>query len=264
MGNGRVLLCSSGGGLPGLETHTGVIQAIEQIGLRITDYMGASAGAMINTLHASDYSGNIIETILRTQKPDNLFSRRWFWPFLSYIYNRKGTKTLLKNLLNSRVIGNSLCALTSEDKKQLYYAPGCVDVCLGSSAIPVIFNKQYINMPTYIPKGYYVDGGVCNNIPTPKMKDKDKYDLIIISIACDDIEDSKKPKTKIENAIESFNATMVREYQQVLCDWNDFSNVVIIKPSNYPCSLLEFSRDYSLIKHSRNEALRIIKSKLDI
>lgn len=260
----RILLCSSGGGLPGLETHTGVIQAVESLGLCITDYLGASAGSIINTLNASGYSGNIIESILRTQTSDSLFKRRWFWPFLSYIYNREGTSKLLRNLLNDKIITNSLCAVTSEDKTKTYYAPGCVTSCLASSAIPVIFSKQYLNLPKYLPKGYYVDGGVLSNIPTPKMIDKDKYDLIIISITCDSIQDNKRPSTKIENALESFNATLGREYQQVLNDWDDFNNVVIIKPIDYPSSVLDFSKDYTLIKHSKNCALQILKTKFNL
>lgn len=256
----NIALCMSGGGLRGLECHTGILQALDELKIIPNTYWGGSAGAIICTLHALGYRGDRIEEILRSLSVDDLMVKKWFWPFRNSIYDRTGTKNILKNLIGEKVATNVNCGVTSYASKNLYFVPGCVDGAMASSAIPEVFEKYYLNMMEYAPLGYYVDSGCIDNIPTPRGVDRECFDLIIIGVTNDDDNPSKHYKTKIGRAVEWLDSSMNREYFQVKNDWDGFPNVAIIKPSPYDSSLLNFSEDYSLISHCKEQAKSFLKT----
>lgn len=259
----NIALCMSGGGIRGLECHTGVLQALEQFKIKPTSYWGASAGSIVTTLNALGYTGGRIEEIIRRLTIDSLIEKKWFGIFRNSIYDRSGTKKLLVDLMGDRVATNVKCGVTSYANKKIYFIPGCVDSVMASSAIPEVFEKYYLSMIDYAPGGYYVDSGCVDNIPTPRGVDRECFDLIIIVVTNDDTNPSKHYKTKIGRILEWIDSTMNREYFQVVNDWDGFSNVVIIKPDPYESSMMDFSEDNSLIRHCRDEALKILDGSLN-
>ena len=59
---GRTALVLSGGGAKGI-AHTGVIRALDSMGIRPDLVVGTSMGAIIGALYASGYSGSQIDSI---------------------------------------------------------------------------------------------------------------------------------------------------------------------------------------------------------
>ncbi|HNW55124.1 MAG TPA: patatin-like phospholipase family protein, partial [Bacteroidales bacterium] len=66
-------LTLSGGGAKGL-AHIGILQAIDQAGLKIDAITGTSMGSIVGALYAAGYSGDTIETLARKLDWDLMFS----------------------------------------------------------------------------------------------------------------------------------------------------------------------------------------------
>ena len=63
--NPRVGLVLSGGGAKGL-AHVGVLKTLDSLGVRVDYIAGTSMGAVVGALYASGYTGQQLDSIIRS------------------------------------------------------------------------------------------------------------------------------------------------------------------------------------------------------
>lgn len=239
----------SGGALRGLECHTGILQACQKLGLKADIKFTVSAGAVIGTLDSAGYTGTVIEEKLREIKVSDLMEKRSFWQWRSSIYDNTGTQEFLGKLIgDSKIYGDVICYTTQDGTNETIAMPACKQAILASSAVPQAFEPVLINGKLYR------DGGIRDNIPMPKGIDRESFDKIIVFVTNEDPSIEEKQKTTMGKIFQWLDLITLREYDQIVNDWQGFPNVCIIKPPPFESSLFSFTKDYALIKHARDYA----------
>lgn len=79
MSEKKILFVRSGGGLPGLDIHTGIWLALAEAGITATHCVGTSAGAIISAFDAAGRSSAGIEFLLRSLADSDVRSERFAW-----------------------------------------------------------------------------------------------------------------------------------------------------------------------------------------
>jgi NTE family protein len=153
-------LILSGGGARGF-AHLGVLQAIDEKGIRISKLSGVSSGAIAASFYASGYKPFQILEILTDKN------------FLRYFQISFPSKGLVKNFALFRLMRRMLpeniedlniptcITVTNLTKgKAEYFEKGPLSrIVLASTSIPVLFHPViYKNM-------LYADGGIMDNLP---------------------------------------------------------------------------------------------------
>ncbi len=157
----------SGGAAFGL-AHIGVLQSFEESGLQVDFIAGASAGAIIGTLHA-------FEVPLSTIREE---ASQISWKMLSRVTPSKlglisnnPLGALMDRLIGEKNIEDASIplAITATDIRtgeQVVFRKGPVrDVVRASAAIPGVFT------PVLIGERLLVDGGLSNNLPFTPLID---------------------------------------------------------------------------------------------
>jgi NTE family protein len=157
----KIGLCLSGGGARGF-AHLGVLQAIDELKIPITQLSGSSAGAFAAALYSEGHSPQyILEQIVQ----------RSIWQFVSFAPSKMGilkmtkTSNFLKQLIphdsfEGLKIPISICATNISHGIPTYFNSGqLTNVLCASATVPIAFRPIIIN-------GFkYLDGGLINNLP---------------------------------------------------------------------------------------------------
>lgn len=159
-------LVLSGGGARAI-AHLGLLQRMDEIGIKPGAISGVSAGAIIGALYASGMSP---KQILGTVKEYNGFAK--------IVLSSGGlfTATGLQQILNSALPGDDFDCLTiplyvtatdmAGGTSVTFSRGSLIDVLIGSSSVPVLF------APKKHGRQYLVDGGVLNNLPAECLAGK--------------------------------------------------------------------------------------------
>ncbi|MDD5599635.1 MAG: patatin-like phospholipase family protein [Victivallaceae bacterium] len=262
----RVLAIIHGGGCRQIENATGIFKAMDEAGIKIDLYRGASAGAIVAAMHASGLTGDQMEQIIWETPTGKLFSSSWWqWTKLlipgvktEYVYSTDGLEAFLKEHVDLiRVLLDVQVSVSRLPDYESLMMNGSIESVMASAAIPEVFP------PVEIDGRYYVDGGVINNIPTCKLRDVPKYEHIYILLCNQDTKTDKTSWTKVGRSLAAVNMAMDREVHQILEEgWNDFDNVTVIQPPPFRSHLLEWSEDFSLIEHSYKYAKDVLAGRL--
>lgn len=257
-----VLAVINGGGCRQIECAAGILQALDGAGIRIDRYAGSSAGAAVAALHASGNDGAALELLIRITPARELFRPCWMHQALSlfgvpvdHIFDASGMYQMLLDNMTDAARRKVRVAVT----RLRDYAPMMCDATpetvMASAAIPEVFPAVKIG------EEKFVDGGVKNMIPTPKISEINDYEHIYI-LLCNDDTPGPKPKTRIGRGIEAFCRTMDRESCQLYEEgWHELPNVTVIQPPPFPSSLLDWSENFGLIEHARSYAAEKLKGK---
>ena len=165
-----VALVLGGGGARGF-AHVGVIQALEENGIKPTMVVGTSVGSLIGSLYASGYTPTDLEQLALTttdsQLTDFTLSNQGFV---------EGIK--LKNFINEKVHGQTIedfpiafAAIAAEKhtlKKAVFTTGNAGLAVQASCSVPTIFIAPRI--PEKVGKKY-VDGGVVSLVPVDSARD---------------------------------------------------------------------------------------------
>jgi NTE family protein len=161
----KIGLVLSGGGVKGM-AHIGLLQALEEHGVKISSLSGASAGALVGVLYAAGMSP---QNILKFYEEHSLFN-------LSY-YNRFGAGFLnsvrYQEYYKDYIPENSFEAL----KKKLYISTTDLEhgkyvihssgelllPLVASASLPPVFSPVKIN------NRLHADGGILNNFPVEPL-----------------------------------------------------------------------------------------------
>ena len=170
-------ICLSGGGALGF-SHIGVLQALEDNGIKPAYISGSSMGAIIGVLYAQGISPKEMMKLIPKEKM-NKFSHIWKLPSSILGFSSMTTvhELLLKyiphNNFDSLSMPFYVCVTNLHTGEWEIKSSGnqLVEFVCASAAIPSVFEAQIIN------NIHYVDGGVLNNLPIEPLLDK--CDVII-------------------------------------------------------------------------------------
>jgi len=191
-------LVLSGGGARGV-AHIGVIQALEEMGLKFCHISGTSAGAIVGALYAHGYPPKeIFEIIQQSNILKSSLRPAWTWVGL---LKMEGIRELLvKHLPNDSFeklkIPLTVAACDLKLGKIRYFNEGeLIPALLASSSIPAVFHPQIIK------DHMYVDGGMLDNLPVTPIREQCEY---IIGSHCNHISSNFDPanlKVVIERSL---------------------------------------------------------------
>jgi len=253
-----VLVIIQGGGCRQIEAATGMLKALDEQGIIVDLYRGASAGAIVAALHASGLSGKRMESIIRLTPVNRLFSRSLWGMFkllipgikCDYLYSTDGLYAFLEQHINAVMcLQKVLVSVTRypDDISSEYIAemkPATPESVRASSAIQEIFP------PVALDDGIYGDGGLMNNVPTVHISSISQYEHIYILLCPEDSTEQSKPWTKIGRCLQDADTKFDSEADEVKDTWQNLDNVTVLQPPPFPSSLLDWSKDFGLIQHA--------------
>ncbi len=256
----KIGLVLSGGGAKGL-AHIGTLKVIDSLGIKIDYIAGTSMGAIVGSLYASGYTGQQIDSIFRVTEFSNLIadeiprSAKTYYerreneryaltlPFKDFKIDLPSSLSKGQNVYNlmSQLLAHVndqddfsklpipfFCIATNiatgqEVVLDVGYLPRAVNA---SGALPSLFAPVQIDGVTLI------DGGVTDNYPVEKLRDKGMD--VIIGV---DVQDDLKPLDQLDSAFDiltqinnfrTINAMKVKGPKTDVYITPDISNFTVI------------------------------------
>ena len=175
----RVALALGGGAARGF-AHIGVIEVLEENGIRPDIVTGTSAGSLVAALYASGRTGKELETIAINMDESALTD--WSFPgrglirgeaLAAYIRSATGNKPLEQMKIPLGIVATDL-----DSGKPIVFRRGDVGTAVrASSAVPAVF--QPVKLGTH----EYVDGGLTSPVPVRAARDMGADVIIAVDIS---------------------------------------------------------------------------------
>lgn len=159
-------LVLSGGGARGV-AHIGVIQALEELGLKFSCISGTSAGSIVGALYAHGHSTREIFSIIQQVSIFKSLRPAWTWSGLLKMdgMNEFLSKYLRENEFSKLKIPLTIAATEIRKGEIKYFSEGqLIPAILASCSIPAVFDPFVFN------GGMYVDGGLLDNLPSAPIR----------------------------------------------------------------------------------------------
>jgi NTE family protein len=239
-------LVLSGGGVRGF-AHLGLLQVLDECGVRPTAISGVSAGAIVGALYAAGHSP---KEILRIMKANSYFG----WS--NFLFKGNGFFSLapLQEALQKQIPADSFEALrirlfvTVTDllfNRSMVFSSGSLSkAVMASSSVPVIFE------PVRIGDSLFVDGGLLNNFPLEPLEGI--CDLII---GCH----TNKIKTGANANIRLSKAHIIDQSFHMSIQQQVYSKVekchIFIEPPLYPYTLFDVKKADDIYEAGYQHAL---------
>ncbi len=161
----KIGLAMSGGGARGI-AHLGILQAMEEIGIKLCMLSGSSAGAIAGALYGYGYKPQeILEILIKTK----------LFKFIRPAMNMTGilkldkTAALYRQYIEIDAFENlkiplTIAATDIAAGRTRYFSSGeLIRPIMASACIPVIFD------PILVDGKLYIDGGMLNNMPVEPL-----------------------------------------------------------------------------------------------
>lgn len=193
----KIGIALSGGGARGI-AHIGVLQALEEMGVKISVISGTSAGSIVASLYA--YGLTPYQILGEVKQLSLLKSLRPAWSWTGLL-TMDGLKTLLiKNIPDNKFealkIPLTVAATEIRKGEVNYFSSGeLASAVIASCSIPAVFNPSTIN------GNLYVDGGLLDNLPARCIRNQCDF---LIGSHCNEISrefDPKNLKKVIERSL---------------------------------------------------------------
>jgi NTE family protein len=153
-----------GGGAARGFAHVGVIQVLEENGIKPDLVVGTSAGALVGAIYASGKDGRALQKV--AEEMDEATITDWTLPFLSRgvlrgdAYERYVAQQVGQKLIEQAVIPLGIVATDLRTGQGVMFRRGDIAIAVrASSAVPGIFQ------PVKIGAVEYVDGGLVSPVP---------------------------------------------------------------------------------------------------
>lgn len=167
----KVGLVLSGGGARCI-AQLGMIQALEEQGIKFSAISGASAGAIVGTLYSSGLKPKeILDIVLQTNFL-KILKPAFNWHSLLKLENAANLfqQYLPEDDFESLNIPMVIAATDLKKSKIKYFKKGpIIRPLIASCSIPVVFD------PVRISRNLYIDGGVLDNLPVKPIKKKTDF-----------------------------------------------------------------------------------------
>ena len=171
-----------GGGAARGFAHVGVIQVLEEAGIKPDFVVGTSAGSLVAALYASGKTGAQLQTIAETMEEAALTD--WTLPFLSrgmlrgealarYVSSQVGGKTIESFAMPLGIVATDL----HSGQGVLFMRGDTATAVRASSAVPAVFQ------PVKIGTREYVDGGLVSPVPVRYARQMGAEVVIAVDIS---------------------------------------------------------------------------------
>ena len=223
----------SGGGALGF-CHIGVLEALDEAGIKIDCITGCSIGSLIAVLYADGYSPKEIVSILKREKIHRMITL--YRPNIYFSgglvdtrhLQRKLSKYLSHNSFDKLKIKFYCCVTDMDSNCVRYVSTGgnLVEYVIASLAIPAVF------APVMIDDVYYFDGGSNDMMPSlPLMKENCNRRIGVYPIL-------EKPRHITDSHLLWVRAYTNIFYQNILRCRENFTDLIAIDP--YENGVLSF------------------------
>ncbi|PZP34583.1 MAG: esterase [Roseateles depolymerans] len=175
----RIGLALGGGAARGF-AHIGVIQVLEEAGIKVDLVAGTSAGSLVASLYASGKSGRELQTLAETMDEGAITD--WSFPLRGlirgealarYIRDKTGSRAIEQMTLPLGIVATDL----SDGTPILFRAGDTGTAVRASSAVPAVFQ------PVKIGAHEYVDGGLVAPVPVRFARDMGAQLVIAVDIS---------------------------------------------------------------------------------
>lgn len=213
----RTGLVLSGGGARGI-CHLGVIKALEEFGVKIDCISGTSAGTVTGCLYSYGYKPDEIVKMITSVSFAKTLKLAWAWTGLLSLHGLQDLllKFMPENSFETLNIPVIIAATEIRKGKIEYFSQGeLIPAILASCCVPAVFDPIQIN------GGWYVDGGILDNLPVKAIQHKCDF---IIGSHCNFIRsdvDLKNFRTVIERSLLmaiNGNTTVSKSLCQILIE----------------------------------------------
>lgn len=280
----KVGLVLSGGGAKGL-AHVGVLKALEENEIPIDYVMGTSMGGVIGGFYAAGYSPKEIDSIARSKDFQNWIDGRFPDEFNTYYFKTRPNPQWLEinlgvdstfdtnlrpKLANDLILNFALGEYTAQanqianqnysnlfvpftavgaeifTQKSVYMDEGT----LGES-LRATMSVPYVYKPVKIKGEYIFDGGIYDNFPASRLKEKFSPDIMIgVNVATKIFEEyPENDKKLISNSLLFMIMDKVNPK-----DLGDSS--IFIEPNTVDITGFDFNKAGAIIDSGYAEAMR--------
>ena len=179
----RLGLALGGGAARGF-AHVGVIQVLEEAGLRPSHVVGTSAGSLVAALYASGKSP--VELVRVAESMQEAEITDWMLPILNrgalrgealakYVNTQVGGKTLEQMKIPLGIVATDLSS-----GQAITFRRGNTGAAVrASSAVPAVFQ------PVRVGEREYVDGGLVSPVPVRQTREMGANFVIAVDISSD-------------------------------------------------------------------------------
>lgn len=175
----RIGLALGGGAARGF-AHIGVIQVLEEAGIKVDLVAGTSAGSLVAALYASGKSGRELQALAETMDEGAITD--WSFPLRGlirgealarYIRDKTGGRAIEQMALPLGIVATDL----SDGSAILFRAGDTGTAVRASSAVPAVFQ------PVKIGSHEYVDGGLVAPVPVRFAREMGAQLVIAVDIS---------------------------------------------------------------------------------
>ena len=177
----KIGLALGGGAARGF-AHIGVIQVLEEAGIKPDLVAGTSAGSLVAAIYASGKTGAQLQTVAETMEEAALTD--WILPFVSrgmlrgealarYVSSQVGGKTIESFAMPLGIVATDL----HSGQGVLFIRGDTATAVRASSAVPAVFQ------PVKIGTREYVDGGLVSPVPVRYARQMGAEVVIAVDIS---------------------------------------------------------------------------------
>ena len=177
----KIGLALGGGAARGF-AHIGVIQVLEEAGIKPDLVVGTSAGSLVAAIYASGKTGAQLQTVAETMEEAALTD--WILPFVSrgmlrgealarYVSSQVGGKTIESFTMPLGIVATDL----HSGQGVLFMRGDTATAVRASSAVPAVFQ------PVKIGTREYVDGGLVSPVPVRYARQMGAEVVIAVDIS---------------------------------------------------------------------------------
>jgi NTE family protein len=177
----KIGLALGGGAARGF-AHIGVIQVLEEAGIKPDLVVGTSAGSLVAAIYASGKTGAQLQTVAETMEEAALTD--WTLPFLSrgmlrgealarYVSGQVGGKTIESFAMPLGIVATDL----NSGRGVLFQTGDTATAVRASSSVPAVFQ------PVKIGTREYVDGGLVSPVPVRYARQMGAEVVIAVDIS---------------------------------------------------------------------------------
>ena len=177
----KIGLALGGGAARGF-AHVGVIQVLEEAGIRPDMVVGTSAGSFVASLYASGKTASQLQQIAETMEESSITD--WTLPIVSRgMLKGEALARYVNNLVGNRLIENmplplGIVATDLNSGDGVLFRRGDTGTAVrASSAVPAVF------LPVKIGSHEYVDGGLVAPVPVRYAKEMGAELIIAVDIS---------------------------------------------------------------------------------
>lgn len=229
------LWCFSGGGMSGLDKLTGMATAAWECGLRPTSITGTSAGALVGSLLAHNWSPEDISGLLLGLRDQDVRDERVLWKlrlsFIDSIFGNEKIVRLVNALLPQDFADLALplqvVATRLRDNQAVWFGKPVLaaplrDAVLASMSIHGVF-------PTVDIGGMdYADGGTRANLPLPA--NWQDYDQVVLFVAAPPVDYQPRSARAFGRLMHNVHSLMADQTDDVLDRVAGHPKVLVLRP----------------------------------